>query len=73
MRPYLPGILALLLGFLCARFPGVAVFIVSGAAFTFGIIYTVVVYRIQKIRKATQTNSSYSYDATTNTWSNLNQ
>lgn len=69
MRPYLPGILALFFGFLCARFPGIAVFLVSGAAFFFGIVYTMVVYKIQKARKATESAGGYSYDANSNTWS----
>lgn len=62
--------MALLFGFLCARFPGIAVFLVSGAAFTFGIFYTMIVYKIQKAKKSAQTSGGYSYNATANTWSN---
>ncbi len=73
MRPYLPGFFALLFGFLCARFPGIAVFLVSGAAFSFGVIYTLVVYKIQGAKKkmaASAAASGATYSTTGTTWSN---
>lgn len=51
MKHYIPAIISSLLAILFLLVPEIAVFLLSGALFTFAIFYTFMVYQFQKAKK----------------------
>ena len=62
LKPYIPAGLSFLMGLMVLWLPGLAVFLVVGGLFTFGVLYAFVVYKLREAVQR-QTGSAAFEDA----------